>query len=284
MCSLIYSAIKCKEVVLAKLSFKKNVLEDFIDNIRVGINITVSSVAGMLILGIGRSLIDTKWGVETFGKFSLAISLSNFMLQFISQVSLVLFPVLKRTDEKKVVIYYQTIKNILSFFLLGILLGYMPIYLFLQKWIPKYGESLRYMVILIPICVFDGKMNLLCNTYLKVLRKEKQLLFFNIIALVISGVLCTISACVLKNVFAVAISMVISVAIRSIISEVYLNLQFNEFIIPNSIMECIMCLLFVIATWFLGAIYGFIIYAFAYIILCLINREKINDLITIIRG
>ena len=134
LCSLIYSAIKCKEVVLAKLSFKKNVLEDFIDNIRVGINITVSSVAGMLILGIGRSLIDTKWGVETFGKFSLAISLSNFMLQFISQVSLVLFPVLKRTDEKKVVIYYQTIKNILSFFLLGILLGYMPIYLFLQKW------------------------------------------------------------------------------------------------------------------------------------------------------
>ena len=49
-------------------------------------------------------------------------------------------------------------------------------------WLPQYAESLRYMVILLPICIFDGKMSLLCNTYLKVLRKERQLFYFNLIS------------------------------------------------------------------------------------------------------
>lgn len=282
--SLIYSAFECKEIVCARLTFTRSVFEDFIDNIRVGINITISSVAGMLVLGIGRNLIDARWGVETFGKFSLAISLSNFMLQFISQVSLVLFPVLKRADENKIVAYYETIKNMLSFFLLGILLGYMPIYYFLQSWLPKYEDSLRYMVVLLPVCIFDGKMSLLCNTYLKVLRKEKQLLLFNIIALFVSSGLCMFSAYILRNVFAVAISMVIAVAIRSIIAEVYLNIQFKKNIIPNSVVECFMCFLFVLSTWFLGAFYGFIIYIIGYLIICVINKKKIYNIVTVIRG
>ncbi|MFR5148686.1 MAG: hypothetical protein ACLTER_03495 [Ruminococcus sp.] len=94
-------------------------------------------------------------GVETFGKFSLAISLSNFMLQFISQISLVLFPTLKRADKKKVKNYYHMLQDLLSFAILGILLGYMPVYYLLRMWLPSVcTESLRYMVILLPVCSF----------------------------------------------------------------------------------------------------------------------------------
>ena len=280
---LLYSIVKCKEVVFAKFHFSKDVIYDFWDNIKVGINLTFSSVAGMLVLGVGRNMIDAQWGVEIFGKFSLAISLSNFMLQFISQISLVLFPELKRADESKVINYYHKIQDLLSFAILGVLLGYMPVYYLLRIWLPQYAESLRYMVILLPICVFDGKMNLLCNTYLKVLRKEGQLLSFNLIALVVSLGLCSLGAYVIKNVFTVAAFMVVAVAIRSIISEVYLNRLFHASFPVDVVVDSVMSLLFVAGTWFAGALKGFIIYFFAYIIMCVLFRRKIKELLEAVR-
>lgn len=281
--SLLYVIFKCKEVVFAKLYFTKEVFLDFFDNIKVGINLTFSSVAGMLVLGVGRSLIDAKWGVETFGKFSFAIALSNFMLQFISQISLVLFPALKRIDENRVVKYYHLIQDSLSFILLGILLGYMPVYYLLCMWLPQYAESLSYMVILLPICVFDGKMNLLCNTYFKVLRKERQLLYFNLIALFVSLGLCSLGAYVLKNVFIVAIFMVFAVAVRSIISEMYLNYLLHTGIPTDVIIDTFLCVIFVVSTWFLGVLEGFWVYLFAYFIMCIINKNKIKELVEVVR-
>lgn len=280
---LLYSIVKCKEVVFAKIHFSRNAIYDFWDNIKVGINLTFSSVAGMLVLGVGRNMIDAQWGVETFGKFSLAISLSNFMLQFISQISLVLFPALKRADESKVIEYYRKIQDLLSFAILGVLLGYMPVYYLLRMWIPQYAESLRYMVILLPICVFDGKMNLLCNTYLKVLRKERQLLYFNLIALAVSFSLCFFGAYVLKNVISVAIFMVVAVAIRSIISEVYLNRLLYAGLPVDVVVDSVMSLIFVAGTWFMNPLKGFIIYLFAYIVMCVLFRRKIRELLEAVR-
>lgn len=280
---LLYSIVKCKEVVFAKIHFSRNVICDFWDNIKVGINLTFSSVAGMLVLGVGRNMIDAQWGVETFGKFSLAISLSNFMLQFISQISLVLFPALKRADEGKVINYYRKIQDLLSFAILGVLLGYMPVYYLLRMWLPQYAESLRYMVILLPICVFDGKMNLLCNTYLKVLRKERQLLYFNLIALAVSFGLCSLGAYVLKNVIAVAIFMVVAVAIRSIISEIYLNHLLHAGLPVDVVVDSVMSLIFVAGTWFMNPLKGFIIYLFAYIVMCVLFRRKIREVLEAVR-
>ncbi len=41
-------------------------------------------------------------------------------------------------------------------------------------WLPEYADSLQYMGILFPIVIYEGRMSLLINTYLKTIRKEKQ--------------------------------------------------------------------------------------------------------------
>lgn len=58
----------------------------------------------------------------------------------------------------------------------GFLLVYMPLYYVLNLWLPQYKESLVYLIFLLPLCVYEGKMNLLCTTYFKVLRLEKNYL------------------------------------------------------------------------------------------------------------
>ncbi len=53
-------------------------------------------------------------------------------------------------------------------------------------WLPEYTESLNFMGILFPIVIYEGRMSLLINTYLKTLRKEKTILMVNVITLVLS--------------------------------------------------------------------------------------------------
>ncbi len=65
-----------------------------------------------------------------------------------------------------------------------------PSNLFLGMWLPEYSESLKFMGILFPIVIYEGRMSLLINTYLKTLRKrKKQFLFVNVLTLALSLIL-----------------------------------------------------------------------------------------------
>ena len=52
-------------------------------NITVGLSLTISGLASMTILGIGRFFVDTKMGIIEFGKVSFAILMVNFFRCFL---------------------------------------------------------------------------------------------------------------------------------------------------------------------------------------------------------
>ena len=193
------------------------------ENAKIGINLTVSAIASSLILGIGRIFVDASIGLESFGLVSFAISLTSFFLQFISQISMVLFPMLRRFNEKDAITFYAKISNILSFVLCLMYVVFIPLRIILQRWLPQYTDSFSYLAILLPICLFDGKMQMLYNTYLKVFRKEKVLLMINMLIFLLSAGLCAVAAFILRSIQVIAVMMVIVIAIRSLLTNVYLS-------------------------------------------------------------
>ena len=118
-----------------------------------------------------------------------------------------------------------------------VFVAYYPMQLIFGIWLPDYKESLSYIAVLLPLCTYDGKMQMLCNTYFKVLRKENFLLFINAGAALISFIICSFSAHVLGSITAVVYSMVLSVALRSIISELYLARMLNKKVGSSIILE-----------------------------------------------
>lgn len=97
--------------------------------------------------------------------------------------------------------------------------------------------SLKYLILLLPICVYDGKMNILYTTLFKVLRKEKQLLCINVIALIINIIFSIISAYIYSNIYFVVCGMVCAIAIRNILSERYLAKYYKVRYMKESILE-----------------------------------------------
>ena len=122
-------------------------------------------------------------------------------------------------------------------------------------------------------------MQILCNTYLKVLRKEKVLLLINIISLGFSVGLSSIGAYLLKDINFIIISIVIAIAARNIIAEIYLARNMNLKVIPNIIQEIIYALIFILLSCYLDmtvTLTLLIIFYFAYLF---INRKLFMNII-----
>ena len=169
-----------KELTIGRIKNVKNTLKDIGGNIKCGITLLLANYSTALIIGAAKMLVQFKWGDITFGKISFGFSLTNLFLTFITAISVVLFPSLKRIDENRLPDMYVKIRKISTSVMFLALSLYYPIALFINVWIPKYCESTRYMLYLLPLVVFVTKTNLLTNNYLKIFRREKQMFIINI--------------------------------------------------------------------------------------------------------
>lgn len=221
---LLYYMYQCKKIVL-NLSIKMSRIYVYntLSDIKIGFVLLMSNIMGMLIIGFGRFMVDMKWGITAFATVSFSLMFVNFFLMFINQASQVLFPDLRRRTSKEISVFHEKLRRKLSMSFPIALLLYVPICKFVTLWLPKYSESMEYLIFLLPLCVFDSKMNLLCNTIYKVFNKIKLLLLCNAVSLLTSVLLITASIYVFNSVRLVVLSMLIAIGLRGIIAEKILS-------------------------------------------------------------
>lgn len=242
-------------------------------SIKIGFPMMMANIASMLILGIGRFFIDKAWGIETFGKLSLALSLVSFFLAFVSQASMVLFPSLRQADKGEVRSFYKAARDAMGLLFPAVYALYFPLAWILSMWLPEYASSFVYLILLLPICVFDSKMNITGVTFFNVLRKERVMLAVNAVAAGTCFVMTLVSVYLLRSVFAVMASMTLVVAARSIYSESYMNRALNVGASKIWICELGLTVEFIVAAFILPAPIAFCIYVGSYLIFLGIFRN-----------
>lgn len=281
--STVYILYYGRELLKVKICHLKNILVDLFDNIKIGINLTIANVASMLILGSGRMVIDNYWGVATFGKVSFSLSLSNFFLQFISQISIVLFPALRKYESSKLKNIFELINDVFFFILPLIYLSYPIIYKILLIWLPQYKDSLFYLSVLLPICLFDCKMSILYNTYFKVLRYEKVLLFVNILSVITSILLQALLLSLSYDITYFLFAMTGAIIFRSIISSIILSRKLNIDINWSIFFEIVLSLSFILLALNFKGLLLFLLILISYIIYFLFNIKYFKKMIALWR-
>lgn len=269
----------CLDAVFCRPEPIGNIVSEASTNISVGIKLMLSNVASMLIIGIVRYAIEAHWDVETFGKISLTISVSNLLLVMINAVSLVMYPTLRRTSECRYAKIYLKMRAMLMTPVLGMLIFYYPIKVILSVWLPAYSDSLVYMAILFPVCVFESKNSMLMVTFFKTLRKEKYLLLVNSITVALSVLLTYVTVFVLDNLNLAVLSIVVLVAFRNVISEMIISRTLNIELTKPMLEELVLTACFIISSWIIGGIRGLCAYCLCYAIYCVINRKELSVLI-----
>lgn len=213
-CSIVCSSFSRQTFLL----IKKCIVSGFV--------LTVSNLLSSFILGAGRFFVEHFWGIKTFAKISFAVTLSMFVLAFISQIGLVLFPHLRRlnlSNQRKVLdgLVYTTGSLCMVCFIL-----FIPIYFFIKIWLPTYNDSLMYLLILFPLSLYDTKTILIYNTYFKNICKQNILFVINIVTVVFAVAMYAVS-CLLSNVNGIIYSMFVALTFRSIVLQILVYRYFD---------------------------------------------------------
>lgn len=255
----------------------RNAIRETWNSMTVGIKLTIANIAGMLILGVARFVVDARFGIVEFSQFSFAITLENFFITFITQLSMVLFPALRQsslTEQKR---FFRYLRDILSIGLPVVYILYLPVSIIVGWWLPTYTKALDYLAILMPVCLFESKMDLLGTTYFKVLREEKRLLGVNIVSVVLSSVGILIGGMLLHDMRVIIISVLCAVIFRSIYSEFFISGKLNIDKASMSVAEIAMAVVFIVAYNYLPATSAVWVVVLAYALFLIAYHRTLRD-------
>lgn len=219
--SLVYCVVVTRDFLLSPPLPLSQSIPFLGQSIRAGSKLMFATLASSLILGVMRFLIDLNWGIEQFSVVSLSVSMTTLVLTCVSQASMVLFPTLRQVSKETLAHCFSLVRDCLDILLPVVYLLYSPGAFLLSLWLPQYETSFRLFSILLPLCVFDGKMDLVGMTFLKVQREESQLLRINIATLIGGTIFSLIGTYVLHSIEFILGGTVIAVMIRCLYSERY---------------------------------------------------------------
>lgn len=254
------------------ISLKKSFFM-FIDTIKIGISVCLANYTSRLINGIVQLAIEYQWGLLIFGRVSLTLTISNVFSKFVSAVSLVLFPTLRRSNDEMQITVYNTLDIMLSFSMLGIFCFYLPIKWILSIMLPAYQESLNYLALMLPISLYETKVTMLLNTYFKLLKKQREILIGNVATVFLTIILVVVNVFWLKNLILTITVILVIRAFRCIFEEYRLSKYIK--IQQRCIAESVMVILFVVYSWYLTEWIGAVFYFISYVIYLMIYRNLI---------
>ena len=244
-------------------------------NISAGMILMLSNFSSMLLTGGAKMMVQWGWDELVFGQISFSFSVSNIFLTFVTAISIVLFPSLKRMSMDELPDVYLKLRNAVSPIMFFALLLYFPACLILELWLPNYSDSLTYLGILLPIVVFSAKVALLTNNYLKAYRREKTMLAANAAGVALGVSLFAVGAFVVKDIDFVLYSLVAVVVLNSIVSEIFVSAIIKKRIAADVVAEVIMTIAFILAVRFLGRWWACLAYACAFMVYSLIYRKNL---------
>lgn len=249
--ALIYICMCARKILQARVNWHGALRTCLID-IEAGIKITVAYYADSLIVGITRMMTDWHLGLVTFGKVSFSFSMTNFVLVFIGQVAMVLFPVLKRLESRQQRSMYVKLRAVLNTLLPISYLLYVPMRFVLGLWLPQYNESLVYLALTMPLCIYACKANFLFNTYFKMLRRETALCVINVITMLLNLLLSFIDILIFGSIEWACVGIFISVAVRDAVFEAYLAKKFNISYAKPIVSLAMLSGAFMATSWLMG--------------------------------
>lgn len=243
--SLVVASYLCRDLLKARPERLKSAVRETQICLSAGSKLMVANIASMLILGILRFGIERTWGVITFGKVSLLLSALSFLFMFVSAVSTVLLPSLRGECDDYVKAVYFPLRCVLSWFLLVAFIFVWPAQALVKLWLPDYADALDFLPLLVPVCLYECTVNLATGTYLKVFRMEKDFLWGNCWALMVSVVLMVMFMGVWKNLPLALLSMTLALAVRLWLLEYCLTKRMGVSVKPILVTETLLCLSYV---------------------------------------
>lgn len=270
-------AYYCRDILSVKSSPDrlKEYFRDSCINIGTGVFLLVSNISSVLITGIVQLAAESRWSIETFSKVSLTFNLSKLLLVAVNAAGAVLIPVLKNTDEKRLGELYGHIRSLLMAVLGFMLAFYVPLRAVMLIWLPQYKESLDYMALLFPMCLFESKTSLLLNTYLKALRREKVLCAVNTAVVAVSAAVSWVLVFAVGSLDAAVTAIPCLLALRAALLELAVSRQLKIKTARSTVTELFLAAAFMLLSRCIGSWLSVVLYLCVFGVYVFLDRKNL---------
>lgn len=180
--ALIYNIITSRDLFDQPLGINRFVWGEIKENMAAGFPLTMYGISSMLMTGIGRFCVERYLGKEQFGYYSFAFPMMAVISHVIAAASLVLFPILKQSDDQSIHRWMDFVDKWSLPAFAAIMCVYIPANVFINVFLPIYRPALPCLLTLLPMLYFNAKITIVYNTILKVQRKEKTMMTVSCIA------------------------------------------------------------------------------------------------------
>lgn len=218
---LIWYVFTYRDITFGKRKRLKECNQNIKSLFKKGIILTIAYQAAQLALALDRQFVSVLFTTKMYGLYSFAYSLVSMISQLISSISTVMFPTLKKVSKGNVLTYYKPSVSIVSMISGGALLGYFPLQLFIQWYLPEYTGSLDFLKIILPTLVFTSCISVVLFTFYKVLDKNMVYLKCAVITLVVGFILNYVAYMFFKTPQAISWASLVTIIIWYIIAGIY---------------------------------------------------------------
>ena len=220
----------------------------YLGEVKIGFSLLVANLAGMLAVGAGRFVVEIFGQTADYAYYSLGISVTNLVLTFVGACALVIYPNLKRMDKGSLRPFFGKVSAASGTVSSLGLLAYWPVAFFVSCVFPRYEPLLAYLALLFLAVVGQVRMQLLCNTYYKALRMERDLLRVNLSSVALAGLLAGVSYFFTHDVWWVAFVTAATMLGRAWLSEWGLRKRLSIESVSSLVAEVVACVGFFAAT------------------------------------
>lgn len=245
---MLFLLFRYKVLFIGSLDKLKETYCEFMENIRSGGHLLVANLSGMLVLGVGRLILEYFAPLEQYAYYAFSITLSNVALVSVSALSVLVYPILKRLPEENYLQYFDNIDRIYSALFILMLTAYFPAIIFIEFAATNYRPAIPFLNLIFAITALQGKMQLLNNTYYKALRFEKRMLSANLSSLFMVLLLCTAGYVLTQSILVIASATFAAMLYRVYSSEHFLRQRMGGITKFSRKLEIYMLIVFLALT------------------------------------
>jgi len=275
-------AIKERKIILTLFPKLKEGFYEYKENIKVGSKVMIGTYVALLFTGICKFFVSATATIEQFSYYSFAISIANIVIVCLGVLGNAIYPHISKKETSKYGYYYDYINNLLNIIQPPMFMVYFLGSIFIQLVLPKYVPSLEYFGILFIVVMLQIKINVLNNTFYKLLREENRMLKDNIISLVQLVLGCLI----LKNIVYIILWQIVVMCYRVLRTSFYFRKKMGTlegFKIKQFLFELLPYVIYSVSL-FVPFYYGMCLYGAFVIVFCIIKRKELISLLKLFLG
>lgn len=263
-----------KELTFGEKIEMKNTVNLIFSLIKIGLPLLFANLLSTLILTLDRQYVNILFDTETYAIYAFAYNMLALVTVAMSAISTVLYPLLKRTDEKTRENNYSKLNTVILIIVFMMIAIYFPLSLFINWFLPKYNESLEIFLVIFPGLALSSSITIVMHNYYKILNENNLYFLKSIVVLIVSAIANLFAYILFKTTISISIASIFIMFFWYLYVEQYFVKKYKYDWKKNFIYIIVMTIGFYIISKTCNSIIGFISYVIYFLVVTYIMFKK----------